>query len=147
MGGSVRYGRQHIVLTALLFAAGCSGVERTVRTPQTLETQFSQIPNPGERGTITLPLALWPSVEAMMKALPGTLPPTSQRVQGRFEVTRSVRDPRFWMFSEADIGCVEIRLLDPPAEGTTGWLFSIGPLVMDVVPDPKLGAEDPPSSE
>jgi hypothetical protein len=115
---------------ALLILAGCQGVERSFRAPQTVEYQGFQMPHPGEQGTLKFPTDAWPTLDALLAA---ATPPTPLR--GRFEVIQSVRDPASWS-CEIEMAFVELRILDGPDAGATGWVFSIGPILLPCRPVP-----------
>ena len=58
--------------------------------------------------------------------------PTSQ-FRGRFEVIQAVRDPTSWS-CELELAFVQVRILDGPDAGATGWVFSVGSFLLPCRP-------------
>ena len=67
-------------------------------------------------------------------ALLAAAAPTSQ-LRGRFEVIQAVRDPDSWS-CELEMAFVQIRILDGPDAGATGWVFSVGSFLLPCRPVP-----------
>jgi hypothetical protein len=124
-----------LIVLAFLLLPSCSAVDREFRAPLTLEAQCARRPASGETGVLIYPTPLWPTLDALRASnLPNQ--PQPPHVEGPFEVLQSIPDPAWFAYQDFEIASVQLRILSGPHAAATGWLTSMGPLLIPAYPDP-----------